>query len=205
MADSNSVLETIFRYAFSGDFVSGLQALITQAYEQAKAGNWENLRADWKDCQILARRCSRFQKEGSGWTFLHQAAYFGNELACLDLIALGADAGIVTSQGKTAAEISAERGYPALAARLQRARLDCESLWIPSTDPDLRPSSNMWQEAAERWSTELILVAYAGGVVKIPKETKYYVDSLERILVGWHGSFNPPCDMDGQTLIPGRS
>lgn len=185
--------------------MSGLQALIEQAYEQAKAGDWDRLQSEWKECPTLARRCSRYQKVGSGWTFLHQAAYFGNAAACTALICFGADAGAVTNSGKTAAQIAEEQGYPALAALLQRAVLERESLWAPPADPDLLPSSNIWHEAIEQWSVETKLVAYAGGVVKIPKDARYYVDALERPLIGWHGTFDPPSGMDGESLLEHRS
>lgn len=111
--------------------MSGLQALIEQAYEQAKAGDWDRLQSEWKECPTLARRCSCYQKVGSGWTFLHQAAYFGNAAACTALICFGADAGAVTNSGKTAAQIAEEQGYPALAALLQRAVLERSHCGLP--------------------------------------------------------------------------
>ena len=57
--------------------MSEFQNLVTKAYEQAKSGNWDQVMSEWKEIPLLARRCSRYQRRSSGWTFLHQAAYFG--------------------------------------------------------------------------------------------------------------------------------
>ena len=182
--------------------MSALHTLVEQAYEQAKTGNLDNLLSEWRELPILARRCSRYQKEGSGWTFLHQAAYFGHEIACRELISLGADIGAISSTGMTPIQVSTDKDHPALAALLQRALQDRNSLWAPSSDPDLRPSSNAWDEAVKRYSSEAFLVAYAGGVVKVLVGSTFYVDSLNRILIGWHGTFDPPRDMAGEPLLP---
>jgi hypothetical protein len=44
-------------------------------------------------------------------------------------------------------------------------------------------------------------VAYAGGVAAIPEGSRYFVDSFERTLVGWHDTYDPPCGMDGESMI----
>lgn len=181
--------------------MSELQSLIKQTYEQAKSGNWDRVLSEWREILLLARRCSRYQKHSSGWTFLHQAAYFGHEIACRELIRWGAPVGKLSREGQTAVDVSQEKGHAALAAFLKRALQDEKSLWATSPDPDLRPSSNLWSEAIERLATEGMLVAYAGGVVKIPHGARYFADSFERILVGWHGTYDPPCGMDGESMV----
>ncbi|WP_153306309.1 hypothetical protein [Desulfatiglans anilini] len=65
------------------------QKTIEGLYKDAKHGNWEQVLSDWRRDPQLAQQCSRYQKPSSGWTFLHQAAYFGHEAACLELIRLG--------------------------------------------------------------------------------------------------------------------
>lgn len=177
--------------------------LIANAYEQAKSGDWDNLLKEWSDVPLFGLRCSRFQKTSSGWTFLHQAAYFGNKAACCELIRLGASASTLTLDRKTAADVANEKGHFALAALLQRAIVEDQSLWSPPSDPDLLPSSSLWHEAEanEQRAPNLILVSYAGGVVKIPQGARYFVDSFGRILIGWHGSYDPPCGMDGEPLL----
>ena len=43
---------------------------------------------------------------------------------------------------------------------------------------------------------------YAGGVVRIrPGGDTYYVDKAGAVLVGWHGTYDPPCDMGGYAMI----
>ncbi|MCG7602210.1 hypothetical protein MHM84_20975 [Halomonas sp. McH1-25] len=143
--------------------MSELQTYTEEVYEQAKMGDWDRVFSEWREIPFIANRCSRYQKESSGWTFLHQAAYFGHEEACRKLIRLGASAGRQAHDGKLAADISQEKGHTALAALLRRALQDEESLWAASNDPDLRPSSNFWGEAIERQAAGGMLVAYAGG------------------------------------------
>ncbi|WP_116423730.1 ankyrin repeat domain-containing protein [Pseudomonas sp. abacavir_1] len=181
--------------------MSVLNDLIEQIYEQAKGGNWAYVMSEWSEEPVLARLCSRYRRPSSGWTFLHQAAYFGHEAACRELIRLGASAARLTAEGKSAVEVSRERGGRELAILLDRSILDERSLWATPSDPDLLPSSNLMQEAVERRATRLMLVAYAGGVVKIPSESRYFADSFGRPLVGWHGTFDPPCAMDGESML----
>lgn len=66
------------------------------------------------------------------------------------------------------------------------------------------PSSSLWEDAEEREAAELRRVAYGGGVVTIPVGARYYVDSFERTLVGWHGTYDPPCGMDGESMVTVR-
>ena len=42
---------------------------------------------------------------------------------------------------------------------------------------------------------------YAGGVVRIRPGDTYYVDKAGAVLVGWHGKYDPPCDMGGYAMI----
>ena len=181
--------------------MSELDKFIVHAYDQARRGDWGYVLSEWKEIPLLARRCSRFLKQSSGWTFLHQAAYFGHEIACRELIRLGAAVGRLSRDGKTAADVAQEKGHTALASLLRRAIQEKESLWLTSTDPDVLPSSSLWGEATERRALEVLLVAYAGGVVKIPNGARYFADSFERILIGWHGTYDPPCGMDGESMV----
>lgn len=181
--------------------MSELKRPIEQSYENAKRGDWEKVLGEWTEIPLIARRCSRYQKPSSGWTFLHQAAYFGHEKAVRELIRLGASVGTRAKDGSSAEDISRQQGQSALAALLQRAQQPKDSLWSPALDPDLLPSSNLWQEAKERSALEPIFVAYGGGTVFIPRRSRYFVDSFERVLIGWHGTFNPPVDMDAESLL----
>jgi predicted HTH transcriptional regulator len=101
--------------------MSELQNLIEETYEKAKKGRWDRVLPEWKDIPLIAFRCSRYQKESSGWTFLHLAAYFGHEIACRELIRLGASVNRLSREGKTAADVAEEKGHTALADLLRRA------------------------------------------------------------------------------------
>ncbi|SFQ13214.1 Ankyrin repeat-containing protein [Nitrosomonas cryotolerans] len=163
--------------------MSKLENMIEEVYKQAKNGQWDQVLSDWKDIPLIEKRCSRYQKESSGWTFFHQAAYFGHETACRELIRLGASVNRRSREGKTAIDVAEERGYIDLANLLKRAFEKEGSLWVTPADPDLRPSSNRWDEANERRATEGMLVAYGGGVVRILTGKRYFVDSFERVLI----------------------
>ena len=142
--------------------MSEVENLIEQCYEQAKLGEWERLLSEWHEFKIIAKRCSRYQKELSGWTFLHQAAYVGHVIACKELIRLGASPIIQSKDGETPANVAVRKGHLNLAALLKSSEFENDSLWVTSTDPDLLPSSCLWTEANSNLSTEAMLVAYAG-------------------------------------------
>lgn len=68
-------------------------------------------------------------------------------------------------------------------------------------DLSLLPSSQLWEGAQERRAAEAMRVTYGGGVVDIQKGARYFVDSFEHVLVGWHGSYDPPCGIDGESMF----
>ena len=181
--------------------MSELQQWIDQLYESAKAGRWDAVLSEWRKTPVLARRCSRYRKPTSGWSFLHQAAYFGNENACRELIGLGAAVGVLSVDGKSAAMVADEKGHREISALLLRADEDQDSLWVSPRDPDIGPSSSLWAEAVEMRASSDALIAYAGGIVRIPAGGRYFVDSFGRTLVGWHGTYDPPCGMDGESML----
>lgn len=181
--------------------MSELQKIIDNAYEAAKAGHWDRLLKDWEESPVLANRCSRFVKSGSMWTFLHQAAYFGNKRACRELIARGASVDALTHDGLLPSDVATSKNHSALAEFLRNASMGRESLWHPPSDPDVLPSSDRWNEATQAIAASLMFVSYAGGLVKIPTRSQYFTDSLGRVLVGWHGTYDPPRDMDGRSCL----
>lgn len=181
--------------------MSEFKLVIEECYEQAKLGEWERLLSEWNEFSVIAKKCSRYQKETSGWTFLHQAAYVGNVRACEELIRIGASPILKTKDGETPANVAKRKGYMKLASLLESAEFENDSLWKTSVDPDLLPSSCLWVEAKSNISNEAMVIAYGGGVVKIPPREIYYTDSLSRVLIGWHGTYNPPCGMDGESML----
>lgn len=171
-------------------------------YTLADTGAWQAVLDAWERHVVLAQACSRFHCPATGRRFLHAAAGHGNEAACRELVRLGAKVGArIGMDGPSAADIAEAAGHPALAALLRRATEEEGSLWEPPASPALWPSSHLWNEATERKAESAFSVAYGGGVVNIPAGSRYFVDSFGRTLVGWHGTFNPPCGMDGDTML----
>lgn len=176
---------------------------VEEHYFQAKRGNWDLVLGVWQSDHRFAGGCSRYQNPFSGWTFLHQAARSGQEVACHQLIRLGASLGIRTYANEQAADIAARQHHHHLASLLRHADLDEErqSLWSPPRDPSLLPSSNLWDEGQVRRAAQDMRVAYGGAVITIPAGSRYYVDSFERVLIGFHGTYDPPSDMGCGSMV----
>jgi len=172
---------------------------VEELYEVAKSGEWDRVLASMSLDPAVAAACSRYAKHTSGWTFLHQAAYFGHELGVRALVGLGATLVARAADGETPLDVAERRGHRAL-AQLMRDAVQDEG-WAPPTSPDVRPSSSAWQEAEPRRTQLGLRVQYGGKTIEVPPGSRYYVDSFERILVGWHGTFDPPLGMAATPLV----
>jgi hypothetical protein len=170
-------------------------------YSLAKRGDWNAVLSAFHAQPNVASMCSRFRKPSSGWTFLHQAAHFGHEVAARALIRWGASPGIQSNEGETPADVAEKHGHHELSRLMSTAVRSADALWEPSPSPDLLPSSSAWQEGVARLAWHDMRVAYGDGVVVVPAGSRYYVDSFERILVGWHGTYDPPAGMDGESML----
>ncbi|KAG2499677.1 hypothetical protein HYH03_002612 [Edaphochlamys debaryana] len=149
---------------------------------------------------------SRYAKPTSGWTLLHQAGYWGNVEAARRLVQLGASITAVAKDGETPAQAARNRGHKELAALLEEAARGAKGpLWGPPTNPTLLPSSCSWSQARAQRAAKDLQVAYGGGVVHIAKGRRYYVDAMGRVLVGWHGTYDPPTGMDGEPMISSQA
>lgn len=174
---------------------------ISHLYGRAKAGRWDEVLSEMAKDLGRARRCSRYVRPSSGWTFLHQAAYFGHELAVRALIGLGASLLASSKESETPLAVAQRRGHAKLARTLQAAASTGDDLWEPSPVPDILPSSSAFGEAEKRRALLELRVAYGGAVIVIPPGSRYFVDSFERVLVGWHGTFDPPGGMDAESMV----
>ncbi|MFI6423974.1 hypothetical protein [Promicromonospora sp. NPDC050880] len=174
--------------------------LVERFYELAKNGDWPAVRAGWRWSPAFARECAHHVKPSSGWGFLHQAAYAGDRAAATELLASGADAGAAGREGETPADVARRRGHAELAVLLEGA-IEADNLWEPPTSADLLPSSHRWGEGRRRVATAPMVVQYAGSTVKIEPGETYWVDDLERTLVGWHGTYSPPLGMDAYPMV----
>lgn len=178
------------------------QWLVDQAYKEAKQGHWHKLLHDWIKVPALGNRCSRYIKPGSCWTFLHQAAYFGNDEACRDLIRRGAFIDARAHDAQTPADVANQKGHGKLAVLLEQAFIRDKELWGPPTDPEALPSSNQWQDARPAIATADMFVVYGGRIIRISKASRNFIDAFGRTLIGWHGSYYPPSDQGGMPQIP---
>jgi hypothetical protein len=172
-------------------------------YEVAKSGQWDRVLAAMSRDSTVAAACSRYVRPTSGWTFLHQAAYFGHEMGARAVVGLGGTLDARSKDGESPIDVAEKRGHNALAQLLRDAVQ--RGPWAPVASADVRPSSNAWREAEPRRTQLGLTVGYAGATIQIPPGSRYYVDSFERILVGWHGTFDPPCGMDGSPIIDGET
>jgi hypothetical protein len=169
--------------------------VIEVLYDLAKAGSWDRVLLAFDDDANLAGKCSRFRRASSGWTFLHQAAYLGHEAAARALIRLGASLTVRSNDGETAAAVTRRCGHERLCSVVEAAARTGDQLWEPSPDAKLLPSSCAWDEQSERRAVNTMKVAYGGGVVVIPTGARYFVDAFDRVVIGWHGSYDPPGGM----------
>ncbi len=108
------------------------ESQILELYALAKAGKWDDVLSAMGEDRQLAVSCSRHVKPGSGWTFLHQAAYAGHALAARALIGLGANVEARGADGLIPMDVALSRGFEELATTLRGA--NAGGLWTPSPD-----------------------------------------------------------------------
>jgi len=175
---------------------------VTKAYEQAKAGAFDKVNAAFDADFALAGAAARFIKASSGWTILHQAAFWGSRAGVRHAIAFGAPVQHRCVKGQTAADVARSKGFNELAQWIDDSRPGQSDLWAVVSDPLMRPSSNFFSRQPTRVQADRDFpVAYGGGVVHVKKGATFFEDEYGRVLVGWHGTFSPPCDMDGNPCI----
>lgn len=166
-----------------------------------------SIRNEWDDTlqrmevdSAFARHIAHYRHPGNKKTALHYAAKAGNLQAVKQLIRHGAaPLGLVGDSRPV--DLAREGGHSAVASLLYDAQTYCSGNWSPPEDSSLWPSSNWWKSAQRAVAKEEMKVAYAGEIVSIPQGAAYYEDGCGRVLVGWHGSYNPPLGMDGDNMI----
>lgn len=175
---------------------------IDDLYQRAKLGAWDLVLAAWARDESLAAACAHYATPSSGWTFLHQAAHHGQEPACRRLIGLGASLDAEGHDRLRPVGVARRRGHPLVAGMLEHAASGARPpLWAPPEEPGVRPSSCLWSEATPRTAAHEFPVAYAGTTTAVRAGCTYYVDSFDRVLVGWHGTTSPPRGMDGDSMV----
>lgn len=183
---------------------SGSAVTVEDVYLAGKQGAWDVVERAFLRDPALAGRAVRHVKPSSGWTLLHQAAYWGSKDAARLCLAYGGALDVADDHGKIPADIAAGRGDAELAEWLRAGEVG--DLWKPvAAAPNRRASSCKWRSCdpttAVRTAEEDFLVAYAGHAVTIRRGQQYHLDDWGRVLVGWHGTTDPPCGMDGESVL----
>ncbi len=176
---------------------------VQMAYELAKAGDWQTVLEAWARHEMFARGCAHHAKPSSGWSFLHQAAFWGHEAACRELIRWGADIHLNGKDGMTPSQVATARGHGGLAALLDQAGEHARAAWTAPSEASLLPASNAFTQGTAWTPPHNDRVRYGNGSVPIIAGIPVWVDDFQRILVGWRGSMTPPYNMDLKSLIPG--
>lgn len=180
-----------------------MQEEITSCMKEiAVTGDWgyaiERMEAD----SSFGRHLAHFREPGSRTTALHYAARHNDMEAAKMLIKHGASMTAQASDsGKRPVDVAKESGHNSLASLLYEAQSFGNGNWSPPEDPSLSASSCHWAAGVAASCAEDIRVAYAGGTVTIPAGKKYFADPCGRPLVGWHGTYNPPLGMDGDSVF----
>lgn len=174
---------------------------ILTLYEAGKAGDWKHVAAVFAANPSLGAISARFVNPMSGWTLLHQAAFWKNEAAVKLLIRHGANINAKNAEKRTPPEEAIQAGSSDIAKLITDAAPGQSDLWTPRPFGDLLASSNAWKGATQMNAATDMRVAYGGGVVKIESGGRYWADAYGRVLVGWHGTYDPPCGMDGESML----
>lgn len=229
---------------------------VDRIYEEAKLGMWDGVLKRLKADDRLAARAAVYARPASGWTLLHQAAFWGNDEACRFLLNAGASPAAVCHAGMRPDQAARRRKHDDLAAwlrdlaeeasqtqhahehrhalrmaaattgfgvivrtacndamvRLRRPSKSSTRVPATTTTTDtseaaggmpsaITPCSRRCNEAIEMRAATHLEVAYGGGVVLIPQGARYHADRSGDVVVGWHGTYDPPSDMDGVPLV----
>jgi uncharacterized protein len=173
--------------------------------ELALSGRWDDFCAQCRREPSACATAVRRDKSPGGEYILHLAAAAGRDDSASLCVRYGADVNAPDSTGSLASETAARHGFVDLARRLEGAALSSSWRWdvkMPAfPDPAVFPASNRWREARAVRAAFPRSFSYAGGEARIARGGVYYADSWGRGIVGWHGSTDPPCGMDGEPMI----
>jgi hypothetical protein len=180
---------------------SAVLAEIERLYALADAGRWDHVLSALVGEHELAAHASRHRHPTLDASLLHLAARDGHEQAARAFVRLGSPLSARDARDRTPSDLAAEHGHLALAELLILAARAATELWVPSAHPFHLPSSSAWEQARERHAVRELRVAYGGGLRVIDAGAHHYVDAFDRVLIGWHGSYDPPLGMDGESML----
>jgi hypothetical protein len=169
-----------------------------------------------------ARAAALFAKPTSLWTLLHQAAYWGDDCA-VAVCLVAAQEGVEPSgaearapllararDGQLPADVAAARGFARLAARLRASTPGGDgarefagepSFYANECTPARLAPGGAAAGAPSARAAAPTAVLYARTAILIPAGASFSLDEGRGCIhVGWHGSYDPPCGMDGFPL-----
>ena len=122
-----------------------------ELYEHAKAGRWRRVLVLPLTAEVAA-----FAKPRSGWTLLHQAAYWGDAEAAQALVAAGSDVRARTRDDETPADVARAHGHAALAD----AALAPPPMPTPLPPPPDTHAAELYEHVkAAKWTAALAALA----------------------------------------------
>jgi len=169
-----------------------------ELFEQAKKSEWKTIEETFKRNPKFGGEAVRYVDRRTGWTLLHEAVCLRSEEGIGLCLRYGADPTKKTNDDKLIIDFVEDD--PKLVQRLAAAVIHDKN-WSPVANPNLMAASNRYSEAVSKVAESTMKVAYAGGVVTILAGCNYYADAWGRVLIGWHGSFNPPRGMGGESML----
>lgn len=177
-----------------------------EIYRSGKNGKWDEVVSFLTSNTIsVVDAIILYRNSTSGYTLLHQAAWWGNEDAVKLILRFvsGRQSEVRCNNGKLAVDVAREKGHDnvakILATHLRFERIKAEpSIWGLGK---IVPSSRAWEESRKTTAEDNLQVMYAGALISIKKGKTIYRDSANNILVGWHGTYSPPRGMDGEPMV----
>jgi hypothetical protein len=188
-------------------------AIIEQQYAVVREGSWDEIMVEWENQSNFwfSEMCAKYKKPTSEWTFLHQAAFFGHRRACITLLRNKAKVDAIGRDGSSPINAAINRGHHELAEFLNFYSLFNRTNGIDASIPTVLLRDPLVIACCGDYDARLkarpskasqdMFVAYGGTLVFVPKNSNIYVDSSGRVVIGFHGTFDPPRGMDGLSLF----
>ena len=98
-------------------------------YSNGKEGNWKPVEQAMFNDYRFGGKIARYVRKTSGWTFLHQAAFWNDAHACKLFIRFGASTKKLSNDGETPIDVAQKAGYSNVVELLVNAANS--SSWTP--------------------------------------------------------------------------
>lgn len=109
---------------------------LLELYTNGKNGNWKPVEEAMFGDYRFGGKIARYVRQTSGWTLLHQAAFWNDSEACKLLIRFGASVKKRSNDGETPIDVAQKESYFKVVELLQKA--DIGSCWAPVEGREVR-------------------------------------------------------------------